>query len=66
MARYQLGFKVATEIYISRFRGLLSRFSTPHLWLNARSIVLINVLEGPEKRDAHERKIYGCASTRGR
>jgi hypothetical protein len=62
MAGYHLGFKVATDLYISRFRGLLSRFSTPHLWLNAITVVVINV---SEKRDAHEKKIYGGASTGG-
>ncbi len=62
MAGYQLGFKVTTDLYISRFRGLLSHLSTPHLWLNARSFVVIKV---SEKRDAHEKKIYGGASTGG-
>ncbi len=57
---------MVADFHISRFRVLLSRFSTRHLWLNARSVVLINVLEGLEKRDAHERKTYGCVSTGGR
>jgi len=43
------------------FRGLISCFSLPQLWLNARSVVL----EGLHKRDAHERKAYGGASMGG-
>jgi hypothetical protein len=61
MAGCQLGFKVAADLYISRFQGLLSCFSAPRLLLNARSIVS----EGLLKRDAHERKVYGGASKGG-
>jgi hypothetical protein len=43
------------------FRGLLSCFSMPQLWLNAKNVIL----EGLQKRDAHERKAYGGASTGG-
>jgi hypothetical protein len=39
MAGCQLGFKVAIDLYISRFRGLFSHFSAPNLWLNARNVV---------------------------
>ncbi len=59
MVGCQLGFKVAADLYISRFRGLLSCFSAPQLWLNARSVVS----EGLQKMDAHEKKAYGGAST---
>jgi len=61
MARCQLGFKVATNFYISRFRGLFSCFFVPQLWLNARRVVS----EGLQKRDAHEKKVYGSANTGG-
>jgi len=61
MVGCQLGFKVATDLYISRFRGLFSYFFALQLWLNARSIVL----EGLHKRDAHEKKVYGGASMGG-
>jgi hypothetical protein len=63
MAGCQLGFKVAIDLYISRFRGLFSHFSA--------SLVVeckkrrISVSEGLEKRDAHERKVYGGASKGG-
>jgi len=61
MVGCQLGFKVATDLNISRFRGLLSCLSAPQLWLNARSVIS----DGLQKRDAHERKVYEGASTGG-
>ncbi len=59
MVGCQLRFKVAADLYISRFRGLFSCFSAPQLWLNVRNVVS----EGLQKRDVHERKVYGGAST---
>jgi len=53
MAGCQLGFKVAADFYISRFRGLLNCLSAPQLWLNVRSVIS----EGLHKWDAHERKV---------
>ncbi len=61
MVGCQLRFKVVVDFYISRFRGLLNCFFALQLWLNARSVIL----KGLQKRDAHERKVYGGASVGG-